>query len=170
VKDGHYSEQKVAIATGFPREEVAKAREELLEKGPDWIFENRRIALTERGLEKLLQHFKALREKRAPATSPTVSKPARKPRARKAPASSEASPLKDVVVEQVTRKAEQVTVTRKCMNPRLLFGRVNGAEVRIRVREAKPFAVGMIIPAFRESTGLYYYEGPLPRNGRLFAK
>lgn len=169
MSENSYSEQKVANVTGFSRADVARARKEMLQEGTDWLVKNRRVCITESGLDKLLAHFKALTPPATPS-APATKENARKARQRRKAAPSDAGAEKKDLVERMKRSAVIAKITRKVMNPRLLLGEIDGRQIRIRVSNAAPFLVDMEIPVFQQSQDLYAYEGPLPRNGRLFPR
>lgn len=169
MSENRYSEQKVANVTGFSRKDVSLARKEILNEGPDWILDNRRICISDSGLDKLLAHFKALKAS-APVVAPETKERARKGRQRRKAVPSDATEQKKEIVDRMARSPVMAKITKKVMNPRLLLGEVAGQVVRIRVSNAAPFLVNMEIPVFQQSPDLYVYEGPLPRNGRLFTR
>jgi hypothetical protein len=145
----YYLEEKVAGVLGLQRRDVARLRNGLLKKKSGWVMAGREVALTNKGLDRVLNALRKASNAALPeldfsgcvVAGPTLGK-------------------KDAGGELVT-----LTVKKIYPNPRILQAEdVEKKLVSVQVKTNKNFLPGMKLNARALRPGWYAMEGRCPRS------
>lgn len=139
-KDGFdLFESDVAAKLAISRKQLASWRKKTaLVRGEHWEFREGRVCFSNAGVEKASRLITG--EEKVPVLA---------------------------LLEKDRNGLEELTVVGHPVNPMMVIcQRKNGDHVRVRVRLARVFVVGMVIACRQVEPEFYTYEGPAPRWGR----